>query len=292
MKRLAQIYPMTLSLFIPFIHISKLNEGPSLLYNLLRYRGFTSFLNELIPVTIEGLILAALFYAFVSKYAQKLSLFIWSLILTTIYYFFVPASSIYSQIPLFILASAMTFQTKDQSKHLFFALFFVTLLHTLSAFITCRNFYGYNLPLFVFMLSPILSLYLLSKKETYPSKSLLILLFPINIMPINALVHSPQALSPMFGLALTILIATQILLLVKRTEASLITMIIISLLSLLLIPSQLVIGFIFVPIALGIALMQLFWASKRPLSSHTPVLQHPMQPSSLSLRFYNEYMHY
>ena len=283
---------MTLSFFVPFLHISKLNESPVLLWNLIKYKGLASFLNEMIPIRIDSLIAAFLFYLFIKHLSSKISLLIGSLLLITAHYLLLSSSFIYDHAALFIIASCFCLNKSDQSKHLFFSLFYLTVLYTFSAFITCIHYYGYNIPLFMMMIAPILCLFLLSIKQVYPSKTMLISLFPLNILPLAYLVHNPSIFSIPFTLASILLISTLFLMLVKNSYQSLLIAIGISLVSLFIIPKELIIPFSFIPIALSLTLTQLFYASKRPLPSRRHVLQHSTQPYALSLRFYNEYMHY
>jgi hypothetical protein len=292
MRYLKKFTPMICTLFIPFWHISKLNQSPLLLVNLIRYKGPLACIGEMISFSTQSIICATLFYIFVKRFSLKVSLLISSLIFLSVFYLFLTPTLFYDYMPLFLIAASLSFDPKEHQKHLFFSLFFITLGFTFSCLLTTIHFYGSNLPLFLLMISPLLSLYMLSLKDIYPSKTILLSLLPINIFPMAYLVHNPKSFSLYFVLALLIIINAVYTILSSKSYKITTASTLLSFMALLILPKELHIPFLFIVSALVVKLMQILYESRHPQLSHTHVLQQPMQPFSLSLRFYNEYMHY
>ena len=293
MTRINKTLPLTLMLFLPLWHsCHELNGSLSLLFNLMLYKGAYVFIKEIFFFPIKTICIAIIFHFFIKYVAPKFSIAFTSLILLISYYLFFSSSFFYDNLGIFFLIAAFRFTKQKQTEHLFFSLFYITLLHSFSSFLICIQFYGYNTSLFFIAIAPMICLYSLISKSTYPSKITLISLFPLTLFPVSYFVHNPIPLSLSLLSGGLLLMFSIYILLEKKNYLLLLTCLSLSLLNLLFMEKALVFPFIFLPIALLIGIMQIFYASKYHLSSHTPVLPHPMQPFSPSLRFYNEHMHY
>lgn len=293
MKKLHKLLPFALIFHVILWHsCHRLNGSFSLLYNLVVYKGSFALIKELFTFPLKSITTGISFYFFIKYIAPKFSIIFTSILILISYYIFFSASFFYNNLGIFFLASALRIDEKKQTEHLFFSLFYITLLHSFSCLLLSIQFYGYNNTLFLISIAPILCLYFLITKTTYPQKLTLVCLFSLTLFPVSYFVHNPIALSfPLFNGVLLLAISINILL-GQKTYAKLVPVFLCCCLQLVFTEKALFFPFIFTPISLLIGIMQTFYASKHRLSSHTHVLPHPMRPFSPSLRFYNEHMHY
>jgi hypothetical protein len=257
MKKISAFSPFLLLILLPFLHTCKEFNGSLLmLYNLCFYKGGLPLLRAVLSFPLKAILISILFYFFIDKIAPKFSLFLLSVAACLAYYLLLPSAFFYNNLGVFFLASLACFKDTKQTRHLFFSLFFITLLHTLSAILIGIHFYGYNLSLFFISFIPIFSLYLLKNRETYPSKIILISLFPLTLFPVSFFVHSTVRLS-LSLITGEILLATGIYLLIKgKSIKHLFSLFAISLPYLLFIDKQLLFPFLFLPISLLIGIIR------------------------------------
>ena len=140
MKKIEALCPLLLLFFIPFWHLSKMNETPLLLYQIISYKGIFAFICEMIPFSFFSLIVIVCFYLFINYCAFRISLFISSLLLIAFHYLFLSPSFFYDNMPVFLCLSFLCFKGKKQPQHLFFSLYFITV-----GFLTSCFFYDDSL---------------------------------------------------------------------------------------------------------------------------------------------------
>ena len=285
--------PLSLILYLPLWHTGKALHGslPYLL-NLISYGGIVPVLKQIFSFTPEAIFIALLFFLYTRYAALKVSLLVSSSFLIAISYFFLSPSFFYDNLGLFFIAASLSFSKQKGSAHLFFSLFFLSLLHCFSSLLIGIHYYGYNIPLFFSFLSPITAFYLLMKKDIYPSKITLLTLFPILLFPISFYTHNVLPLSTGTFISTLVSCAAIYILLEKKNIIYTLAVFTAFCLSLLLVESTLLFPYMFTAAALLAHIIQLFYVSRGRLSSHKNKTPRPKRLSLLSLRFYNEHMHY
>lgn len=259
MKRYA---PIIIALYLPLWHICTKPHGSfPLLINLLKYKGIFCLAREICIFTAPAVIMAVVFAFFIANIASKVSLLLSSSLLCLLSYLFLPPSFIYHQLGIFLLTSALIFHPKKATEHLFFSLFFITLLHSFSALVTSIHFYSINLSLLISLLVPITCLYLLATKDIYPSQVTLILLFPITIFLVAFSLHGEITLNSVYVLAILLLCASLFVLLEKRSFPYLFTMLVLTLSIIPFLEEKLIFPMIFTPFALMISIVHLLSTS-------------------------------
>jgi len=248
--------PILIALYLPLWHTcTKLSGSFPLLINLIKYKGVFSLAREMCVFTFPSAFTAAIVALFVSNIASKVSLLLSSSILCLLTYLFFPPSFAYHQLGIFFLISALIFHPKRATEHLFFTLFFITLLHSFSALLTSIHFYGMNLPLQISLSLPVSSLYLLSTKDIYPSKVTLISLFPLTIFPVAFSLHGEITFDSVYVLAIFLHCASIFVLLEKRSFSYLLVMFLLTLSIIPFLEEKLIFPMIFTPVALLISLI-------------------------------------
>ncbi len=259
--------PIVIALYLPLWHTCTKPHGSfPLLINLIKYKGVLSFAREICVFTFPSAILAVLIALFVANIASKISLLLSSSILCLIAYLFFPPSFIYHHLGIFLLISALIFHPKKATEHLFFSLFFITLLHSFSALLTSIHFYGINLPLLSSLLIPITCLYLLATKDIYPSKVTLISLFPLTIFPVAFSLHGDITFNSIYVLAILLLCGSVFVLLEKRSFPYLFTMFLLTLSIIPFLEEKLLFTMAFTPLALFISIFHLLSTSMRRMN--------------------------
>lgn len=289
----SDLFPLILLTLLPLWYVSKNLHGDLLSFLNLLYSGGSYALSaEIFSFHGTSLFIGILFYFFIKYLSPKASLLLSSFILTSLYYCLFTPSFFFDHLNVFITVAALSFRSKDHCKHLFYSLYFITLLHTLSSLLTCIYFYKYNIPLLLIIPAPMLSLWLLQSKDVYPSRTTLASLFPLLLLPITYFTHAPSEINLGNILGALLLITSVYALLEKRSYRTLSTLLSLSALPLCFLTKSGAFPFLFTPISLMIGIMQLFYSSRRPRPSRASVLQLPTQPSLPPLHFYNEHMHY
>lgn len=260
--------PLILFLYLPLWHTGKaLNGSFSYLLDVIAYRGIYNIGREIFSFSFTAIVVAILFFLYIRYCAPKISLFISSLLLITLSYLFLAPTFFYENLGLFFIITALTFNKEKGSEHLFFSLFFLTLLHLFSSLSISIHYYGYNLPLFFSFLTPICAFYLLISKNIYPTKTALISLFPILLFPVSYYTHNVLALSQGTLLSTVISIAAVYILLERKNLKASLGAFFLSCLSLFLLEKMLFFPFIFTVLALLLNIFQTTWKilySKKP----------------------------
>ena len=257
-----QLTPLLLLLFIPLWHTCvRLNGSFSILINGLISSGAYSFLREVFSFQIHSLISAIGFYLFIQKIAPKFSLIFTSCALLLLDYFFFPPHYFYQYLGIFIFASTLIFKDRKNSEHLFYSLFFLTLLHTFSSLFTTILYYGYNIPLFLISFVPITALICLQNKRMYPSKRALISLFPLNLLPTSYFVHNIIPLDIPFMCSILFLIGAIYVILEKRSLSYFIPLFVASISVIFFNSNVLFFPFIFTPCSLLIGIIEMILLS-------------------------------
>lgn len=291
-RRLEKYLPLTLLTYIPLWHVTKVGKSPLLIYDLIRFDGFVPFIKSQLHISVETMALSLLFFLFVKHIAPKISLFVSSSVIALLYYLCQRPTLVFDALPLLLIASSLNLNLHQQKKHLFFSLYFFTVLFSVSSLSICITYYGYNIPLFLMMITPAAALYLLAISDIYPKSSISIPLFATATFPLAFLTHNPALLSASYSLIAIVFLFVIIALLHKTNKATLAIATASTLTLFFFADKALSTPLLVMLLSQALASMQLFYASRPHLSSHTPVLPHPMQPFSPSFRFYNEYMHY
>ncbi len=259
--------PLVLALYLPLWHTcTKLGGSFPLLINLIKYKGVLSLAREICVFTFPSAITAVFIALFIANIASKISLLLSSATLCLLAYLFFPPSFIYHQLGIFLLISALIFHPKKATEHLFFSLFFITLLHSFSALLTSIHFYGINLPLLSSLLLPITCLYLLATKDIYPSKVTLISLFPLTIFPVAFSLHGDITFNSVYVLAIFLLCASIYVLLEKRSFPYMLSMLLLTLSIIPFLEEKLLFAVVFTPFALLISIFQLLSTSMRRMN--------------------------
>ncbi len=256
---LKQFTPLLLLLILPLWHTCERLNGSFL---LLFSGGSYAFFKEIFLIPLHSIVSAISFYVFIQKVAPKFSLILTSFALVLMAYFFFPPPYFYHHLGVFILASALTFNDRKNCQHLFFSLFFLTLLHTFSALFLCIIFYGTNIPLFLTSFAPITALICLHNKRIYPSIPALISLFPLNLFPISYFVHNIIPLDIPFICSIVFLIAAIYVILEKRSLSYLFLLFVASITVIFFNSKAILFPFIFTPCALLVGMMQILLSSK------------------------------
>ena len=157
--------------------------------------GNTLFWKELYLPSLESGVIALLFVLFVQYIAPKVSLLIGSSLALLAAYLFLPTPFFYDHLGSCLLALALIPTKKRNSQTLFFSLFYLTLLHTLSCLLISFFYYGKNEPILLQTLPVAFALILLMAKKVYPSPSTLLVLFPLLLFPCSYQVHHSSSLS-------------------------------------------------------------------------------------------------
>jgi hypothetical protein len=249
--------PLILILYLPLWYTGKVLHGsiPYLL-GLIKYRGIYNIGREIFTFSSLSILIGALFLLYIRYYAAKVSLLISSIFLLSLSYLFLSPSFFYDNLGLFFIITALSFNKEKQSEHLFFSLFFLTLLHCFSSLLISIHYYGYNLPLFFAFLSPISAFYLLIVKKIYPSKSALLSLFPILLFPISYYTHNLSPLTQGTLVSTLVSTAAVYILLEKKSLPASLSIFCLSCLSLFFVEKMLLFPFIFTALALLINISQ------------------------------------
>jgi hypothetical protein len=239
-----------LLIFVSFLSYTcqRLDGSFTLLSKGLVKAGPMIFFKEIFSFPVQSIVFACCLYLFIITIAPKFSLLFTSGCLLLFYYLFFSPTLIYSYFGALVLPFANPFNEKKQSEHLFYALFFLTLLHTVSAVHLSTLFYGINKPLLLMATAPFIFLIYLGKTTIYPSKVTLCLIFPLTILPVSYCVHNTISLDFLSIYNYGCLISTLIFLLEKRGISEHLALSFFSICAVALCPKEAFFPFIWTPL--------------------------------------------